>query len=315
MRAVSLPTMHAALSAATAQCLSPAKINLCLRIVGRRADGYHELDSIFAAIDLCDRIDIHATDVREQRDVSVRVRCDRSDVPSDATNLAARAAAIVLAERGLGGDVDLAITKHIPPGAGLGGGSSNAATVLTTLNDMLGLGVSGARLHALALALGADVPFFLTGGCARVRGIGERVDLIPGWPGRALVLALPPVSVATAWAFRTYAAGLFPNADEAARMAGQPTLEPALLRNDLESAVLPAHPEIGRLKESFVASGATGAVMSGSGSAVMGLVPDGTPAETVAAALRDRHPEVVVWVVRILPPGPPPSVDPTPSYP
>lgn len=314
MRANPLPTMQTAPSAVTAHCLSPAKVNLCLRIVGRRADGYHLLDSIFAAIDFCDRIDLRVTDLRAGRDVRVHLRCDRPDVPSDATNLAARAAAMLLAEGGLGGDVDLSIAKRIPPGAGLGGGSSNAATVLAVMNERLRLGITTTRLHALALALGADVPFFLTGGCARVRGIGERIDPIDGWPGRELVLALPPVSVATAWAFRTYAAGLFPEADEAARMASQGTLDPALLRNDLEAAVLPSHPEITNLKTSLVACGAAGAVMSGSGSAVVGLIADGTAADAVASALRARHPGTGVHVARILSPRVVPSVDPTPSY-
>ncbi len=306
--------MQTAPSAVTAHCLSPAKVNLCLRIVGRRADGYHLLDSVFAAIDFCDRIDLRITDVRAGRNASVRVRCDRPDVPSDATNLAARAASLLLAECGLGGEVDLTIAKRIPPGAGLGGGSSNAATVLVVMNDRLHLGVPPSRLQALALTLGADVPFFLTGGCARVRGIGERIEPIHGWPGRALVVALPRVSVATAWAFRTYAAGLFPDADEPARMATQGQLSPELLRNDLEAAVLPRHPDIAHLKASLLASGAAGAVMSGSGSAVVGLVDDATPADAVASALQTRHPEAAVRVARILAPGEVPSVDPTPSY-
>lgn len=306
--------MRTAPSTVTAHCLSPAKVNLCLRIVGRRADGYHLLDSIFAAIDFCDRIDVRVTDVRAGRDVRVQIRCDRPDVPSDATNLAARAASMLLAECGLGGDVDLSIAKRIPPGTGLGGGSSNAATVLRIMNEHLRLGVAPTRLHALALALGADVPFFLTGGCARVRGIGERIEPIRGWPGRALVVALPPVSVATAWAFRTYTAGLFPEADEAIRMARQEAPDPCLLRNDLETAVLPNHPEIARLKASLVASGAAGAVMSGSGSAVVGLLADGQPADAVASALRTRHPEAGIHVARILAANDIPSVDPTPSY-
>jgi 4-diphosphocytidyl-2-C-methyl-D-erythritol kinase len=306
--------MQNAPSAVTAHRMSPAKVNLCLRIVGRRADGYHLLDSIFAAIDFCDRIDVRMADVRAGREVRVRIRCDRPDVPNDATNLAARAASMLLTECGLGADVDLSIAKRIPPGTGLGGGSSNAATVLSMMNEHLRLGVAPARLHALALQLGADVPFFLTGGCARVRGIGERVDRIRGWPGRALVVALPPVSVATAWAFRTYTAGLFPDADEAARMASQDAPDPSLLRNDLETVVLPNHPEIARLKASLIASGAAGAVMSGSGSAVVGLVADGQPADAVASALRTRHPEAGIHVARILAAEDISSVDPTASY-
>ncbi len=303
MRGSSLPTMHAAFPDVTSRWFSPAKINLCLRIVGRRADGYHLLDSIFAAIDFGDHIDVRVANVGRQRNVDVRVHCDRTDVPSDATNLAARAAATLLGECRVGADVDLAITKRVPPGTGLGGGSSNAATILMALNARLGLGVPPARVHALALTLGADVPFFLTGGCARVGGIGERIEPFPGWPGQELVIAIPPVAVATAWAFRTYAGGLFPDADDAARLAGARVVDPTLLRNDLETVVLSAHPEIGRLKTSLLASGAEGAVMSGSGSAVVGLVPAGMTASSLAATLRERNPGVAVHCTRILPAG------------
>src|SRR5262249_18740978 len=145
-------------------------------------DGYHLLDSIFAAIDLRDRIVVDVRDVAPNRPTHVAVRCAYPGVPSDATNLAARAAEAVLRETGRGADVTIDIDKRIPPGAGLGGGSSNAATVLAGLNRGLQLGVDAGRLREIALALGADVPFFLTSGCARVRGIGERIDAIRGWP-------------------------------------------------------------------------------------------------------------------------------------
>lgn len=307
-------TMRSAVPLATSPYFSPAKVNLCLRLVGRRPDGYHLLDSIFAAIDFCDRIELQSTDVRALRSVDVRVECDRPDVPNDHTNLAARAAIALLEDCGLGADVRISIAKKIPPGAGLGGGSSNAATVLMALNTSLGLAVPRHRLHQIALTLGADVPFFLNGGCARVRGIGEQVEPIVGWPGRELVLVLPPVSVSTAWAFRAYAAGLSPEADEAARMAHSGGLEPSWLCNDLEAAVLPAHPAISQVKASLLACGASGAVMSGSGAAVVAIVPDGTRATTVAARMRDRHPDVAVHCPRILAAGQPASVDPTASY-
>lgn len=306
--------MHAALPAITSQCFSPAKVNLCLRIVGRRPDGYHLLDSIFAAIDFGDRIDLQVSNVRAGGRAQVLVRCDRPDVPSDSTNLAARAAIAILAERDLGADVEIAIAKRVPPGTGLGAGSSNAATVLTTLNARLALGITAQRLHAIGLELGADVPFFLSGGCARVRGIGERIERIAGWPGRELVVALPTVAVSTAWAFRNYAAGLFPEADEAARLAQEPDPSPALLRNDLEAVVLPAYPEIARIKAGLLASGARAAVMSGSGSAVVGLLPDGVSARAVADVVQTRHPGVTAHCARILAPGQSPSVDPPTSY-
>src|SRR5580765_4157701 len=154
--------MTTASSPLTVMCSAPAKINLCLRVTGRRANGYHLLDSIFAAIDLYDRLTISAMRA-PTGDTRIAVSCAYPGVPNDATNLAARAAHALLAECEAGADVDIAIEKEIPPGAGLGGGSSDAAAVLQSLNTMLGLDVPARRLADLALALGADIPFFLTG--------------------------------------------------------------------------------------------------------------------------------------------------------
>ena len=278
---------------------SPAKVNLCLRIVGKRPDGYHLLDSIFAAIDLRDRIDIEVRDVARGRPTRVTMRCAYPGVPSDATNLAARAADVLLRETGVGADVTIDIAKRIPPGAGLGGGSSNAATVLDGLHRGLRLAVSEARLREIALTLGADVPFFLTGGCARVRGIGERVDPIRGWPGFRLLVALPPVAVSTAAAFRAYTGRLALDGDAAGALASADRPLPELLLNDLEQTVLPAHPAVAHAKRTFLDAGAAAAVMSGSGSAVVAIAPD---PDAVAAAFRARAPDVPLHAVRILPP-------------
>jgi 4-diphosphocytidyl-2-C-methyl-D-erythritol kinase len=179
-------------------------VNLCLRVIGRRTDGYHLLDSIFAAIDLCDRIIVSVEAPADDATSEIVVRCDAPGVPADGTNLAARAATALLKECGVAARVIIEIDKRIPAGAGLGGGSSNAATVLRALADLLDLAIEPGRLHGLALALGADVPFFLTGGSARVRGIGEQIEPIAGWPELTLAVVVPPVAVATAWAFRAY---------------------------------------------------------------------------------------------------------------
>jgi 4-diphosphocytidyl-2-C-methyl-D-erythritol kinase len=301
-------------SATTATCDAPAKINLCLRIVGRRADGYHLLDSIFAALTLADRVTLGVEHAAFGYRGAVSVRCAFPGVPNDRTNLAARAAEAVLVECGIGADVTITIDKLIPPGAGLGGGSSNAAAVLRTLPFMLGSPIEPARLHALALALGADVPFFLTGGCARVRGIGENVDPIPGWPGQGVVVALPPIGVSTGWAFRAYAAGFADHPLEPARLAAGAGLEASLLRNDLETVVIPAHPEIGDLKQLLREAGAAGAVMSGSGSAVVALVPAGRDPDAMAAELQTRHPRVRFHGTRIADRGARTTVDRPGSY-
>lgn len=281
---------------------APAKVNLCLRVVGRRADGYHLLDSIFAAVDLHDRLTISVA--RTRGATNVTVTCDYAGVPNDETNLASRAARVLLERCNIAADVRITIEKCIPPGAGLGGGSSNAATVLTALHDLLDLRVAENDLAALALSLGADVPFFLVGGCARVRGIGERIDPIPGWPGHELVVALPPVAVSTAWAFRSYGGGYTPNPAEPALMSASERIEPAHMRNDLEPVVRDAYPEIAATSRGLLTAGATATVMSGSGAAVVGLCPSGAT-RAVRAAFAAAHPGTVVYETRILPPGGP----------
>ena len=283
----------------TSTCDAPAKVNLCLRIVGRRADGYHLLDSIFAALTLADRVALTVTNAAPQRTSSIVVRCPLRGVPNDATNLAARAAKAVLDECGIGADVAIDIDKSIPPGSGLGGGSSNAAAVLRTLPGMVGQVIAASRLHAIALALGADVPFFLIGGCARVQGIGERVDPVPGWPGQGVVVALPPLAVSTAWAFRNYAGGFEDGPVEPEHLAAGAALRADLLRNDLETVVIPAHPVIGRLKRELLEAGALAAVMSGSGCAVLGIVPAAQDPDALAMRLAARHPDVRFLGTRI----------------
>ncbi len=306
--------MRAPTSPITSTCESPAKVNLCLRIVGRRADGYHLLDSIFAAIDLIDRVTITVANVLPGSRTNVAVHCAVPGVPTGATNLVTRAATALLDDGGLGADLTIEIDKRIPPGSGLGGGSGNAATVLRALVQMLDLRVTPQRLGELALSLGADVPFFLTGGCARVRGIGERVDAIPGWPGRELVVALPPIAVSTTWAFSRYSAGFATDPLEPERLscASEPTAP--LLRNDLESVVLPAYPAVSDLKRSFIEAGAPAAVMSGSGAAVVALVPPGTTSEDFAQAMQALHPSTRFHGTRIRPPSQGTMVDRPRSY-
>jgi 4-diphosphocytidyl-2-C-methyl-D-erythritol kinase len=276
-----------------------------LRIVGRRPDGYHLLDSIFAEIDLVDRITMTVEPRERYADRRITVSCPHPGVPNDATNLAVRAAEALLTECAVGADLTIAINKSIPPGGGLGGGSSNAATVLRTLNTVMDLRVPERRLADLALGLGADVPFFLTGGCARVRGVGERINPIRGWPDRGLVVAVPPIEVSTAWAFRAWATGpgrvgFATDPEEPARLADGAQLDAALMRNDLEAVVLSAHSELAAVKRALCEAGAEAAVMSGSGASVIGLVPSSASAESICADFTRRHPEVRVQAARIV---------------
>lgn len=291
---------------------APAKVNLCLRIVGRRPDGYHLLDSVFASVDLRDRVTVAVAPTHAPTEIAVT--CAYPGVPTDDSNLAARAARLLLTTRNVAARVRITLEKHVPPGAGLGGGSSNAATVLTALNDALDFGLSRRELANLALSLGADVPFFLTGGCARVRGIGEIVEPIAGWPGHELVIAIPPVAVSTTWAFRHYAGGYKAQAEEPARMASSRRLDPALMRNDLEQVVLDTYPQIADVKHGLRRAGAAATVMSGSGASVVALCPPSVSARSVRDAFAASHPDVATHCARILAADHTRSVDHSTGY-
>lgn len=281
--------------------LAPAKVNLFLRIVGRRADGYHLLDSVMAPVSLYDEIEVTA-EARNTRRSHIRVTCDDPAIPADRSNLAHRAAALICRTAGMQARIAISLHKQIPAGAGLGGGSSNAAAVLTALNHLLDLKLTTDRLSRLAVRLGADVPFFLAGGAARVRGVGEVATRLPRLPRRWLTLVVPRFSVSTVWAYREFDR-LTPVAPVDAEAAWAPSFEagrwpnPSAFVNDLERAVLPVHPSLTEQKDRLRSLGARAALMSGSGSAVFGVFTNRAAAARAAAALSDSGRTYVVRLV------------------
>lgn len=264
-------------SPTTTTILAPAKVNLVLRVVGRRADGYHLLESLMAPISWCDELTLRAGPARGRLS---RVECRVTGperVAGGGSNLAARAARAVLADLDLAADVSIRLQKRIPVGAGLGGGSSDAAAVLAALPRMLGRRLSRPRLWGLAADLGADVPFFL--GCrpAWAAGAGEWLTPVTAFSRLHLVVVVPPRRVTTAWA---YANALPPLRTLRRRNAGW--TRPRLLRpdaeslksvvfNDFEEGVELAVPDVKRLRQSLIDAGATATVLSGSGSAMVGI--------------------------------------------
>ena len=271
--------------------LAPAKVNLGLRVVGRRPDGYHLLESVFAPIDLADQLEIEVDFAAEP---GVALEFDSGglsgEVPADHRNLAVRAAAAYLELADVAARVRIRLRKRIPVAAGLGGGSSDAGAVLAGLARMLPGRVPAEALAAAALRLGADVPFFLDPRPARVSGIGERVEPLAAWPRLALALVNPGNSLATSQVYGIWdqlAATLTPLSprstmppvsslesawptDEAARVR---RLED-LLVNDLEAAALRLCPSIADLKRRLLEVGALATAMSGSGATVFGVFRD-----------------------------------------
>jgi len=271
---------------------APAKVNLSLRIVGRRPDGYHLLDSLMVPVSLCDALTIAVS--RGQPELVVT--CDDPAVPGGETNLAYKAAALLCGETGVQAEISIALRKLIPAGAGLGGGSSDAAAVLKGLNELLSLRLAEDQLCSLAARLGADVPFFIPCRPATVAGIGEILTPVPPLPSRWLVIVVPPFGVSTPWAYHRFdelPPPEMPPADVPRRRLTHPW-DAALLINDLERAVFPEYPQIERIKAHLLRLGAEGALMSGSGSAVFGVFQSCTTAEQSATALAGQGKTFVV---------------------
>jgi 4-diphosphocytidyl-2-C-methyl-D-erythritol kinase len=254
---------------------APAKINLTLRVVGKRADGYHLLDTIMVPVSLYDEIDIQQrkTARRAAPLAPIEIRCNHPQVPLGRDNIAYRAAELLMQKNKINRRVCIRIKKQIPIGAGLGGGSTDAAAVLVGLNRIWKLRLSVRQLERLALQLGADVPFFIRAKPARARGIGEKLTLLPKLRRRWLVLAYPGFPVATAWVYGNLPVKLTKvsvNTSIATPLESLDTLE-KLLVNDLERVAIRRYPEIGRVKMKLSLAGAVAVLMSGSGSSVFGV--------------------------------------------
>ncbi len=271
---------------------APAKINLTLRIVGRRADGYHLLDTIMLPISLYDVVQIRKIrSLPEREDRSIRVICDDPRVPDGEKNLAYHAAALLLKKAKRRDCVEIRIHKKIPVGAGLGGGSTDAAAVLVGLNRLFKLGYSARQLETIAVTLGADVPFFIQARPARARGIGERLSQIDGVPHWWVIILYPEFAVSTAWVYRKMSAKLTKLSANTSIAALLRNIEKddKLLINDLETVTLRRYPRIKALKSRLIRTGAAAALMSGSGSAVFGIF--GSRQEAAIAFRRLRQEE------------------------
>lgn len=241
-----------------------AKINLGLEVTGRRRDGYHTLRTIFQTIGLHD-----ALEVRERARSGLRLAGDDPRVSWDGTNTIARAFRLIAENCRLSRGLEVFVRKRIPPGAGLGGGSGNAAVMLLFLDRYFGLGLPAGQLAEMAVRLGADVPFFLRGGTALGEGIGERLTPLPALRARPVAVCVPPRPVSTALVFSRFrlTRGRFPSKIQLFLRMG----DLSILRNDLESVTFELFPEIRDIREKMVQGGGGFVQMTGSGSAVFAL--------------------------------------------
>jgi len=261
--------------------LSPAKVNLYLEVLSKRPDGYHEIQTLMQRIDLSDEMEI------DLGGRGIRLVSEGGEVPEGMDNLACRAARIFCEEFGIRGDLRIRLKKRIPVAAGLGGGSSDAATVLMGLNELLRAGGEEERLMALGAKIGADVPFFIFQKPAQARGIGEKLAAVklprPLW----FLMLVPPFQISAAWAYQAFD-GLPGQKKEPMRLRdsyGELADLLPVLKNDLESAALTRYPEIALMKKELLARGARGALMSGSGPVTFGLFSTRREAERTEKAV------------------------------
>jgi 4-diphosphocytidyl-2-C-methyl-D-erythritol kinase len=279
----------------------PAKINLALRVLGHREeDGYHELDTVFQAIDLWDTLEARPA-------AGLRLTCSDPRVPTDASNLVLRAARLLSERQGRATPgAELTLRKAIPMGGGLGGGSSDAAGALLLCARLWGMSCDRGELARLGSRLGADVPFFLHGGTARGLGRGDRITPLEFAGEHPLVLGFPPFGISTREVFDRLRARLTPPENGVSLPRSfvhkcPPGNDFSLAVNDLEAVVFEVWPELERFRNALAETGAVKALMSGSGSTVYGIFADPEERGRALRTLRGEFPKWTLVGTRTIP--------------
>lgn len=256
-----------------------AKINLTLDILSRRQDGYHEISSVMQTVSLADEITVGINDGTD-----TVISCSDRNVPTDERNTCAKAISIIRSFTGFSKGVNVDIQKHIPSGAGLGGGSSDAAAVIRFLSEIIG--ISRQEQVKIAAMTGADVPFFLSGGASLCEGIGDLLTDIPAPDGLSVLLFKPEFGCSTPNIYKA-----FDEEDSHTGMSTENYIKTADIRNCanmLEKPACSLHPEIGDIKKEIYRMGADVALMSGSGSTVFGLFRDTNIAQKASKKLQQN---------------------------
>lgn len=273
---------------------SPAKINLFLKVTGKRTDGYHEISSLMQMVDIFDTLTF---DLDPSGKLSIKV--SGMDAPSDGTNLVIRAAEALRQWAGVGLGAQIALDKRIPVSAGLGGGSGNAAVALKALAGLWGIESSREELETLALSIGADVPFFLNGPCALVTGIGEKIKPVNALKSSPVLLVKPDFGVSTAAAYKNSKFDFAPFICDETMVediiSGDPVRMAPRMFNDLMVWAMGAHPKLTRLRERIQAAtpAPVRVMMSGSGPTLFALYDSDDDCRRAAENLKDTAPFVM----------------------
>ncbi len=272
---------------------SPCKVNLILNILGKRADGFHELETVMQPVNICDEMRF------ERGGSGVELSCSHPELPTDAKNLVHRAATAFLQAAEISAGVRIHLQKNLPLAGGIGGGSANAAVTFTALNELFGSPLPPAQLHELAAVLGSDVPFFLYAQPALATGRGERVQPLEAFPalrGKAILLVHPGFGISTPWSYQNLAR--FPKA-----LNGQPGRAEKLVTalqakswpadvgdfyNSLEAPAFEKFPALELYQRFFREQGALISLMSGSGSTTFAITRDLSAAENLAGKFKSE---------------------------
>ncbi len=267
---------------------SPAKINLGLRVLGKRSDGYHEIRTILQEIELHDLLYLNR--IKE----GIQLRCNHPRLPLNEQNLAFKAARLIKEKTRFSGGVKIYLDKKIPVGGGLGGGSSNAACVIKGLNQLWGLGLTLEEMQNLGAEIGSDVPFFISGGTALATGRGEKIQQLPSFPKTWLIVITPDLEISTSWAYKnlnleltnysTNSNMILPE-DEWSRWLSR--VWEGKLINSFEDLVIRAHPMVGKAKKLLEQVGARWVSLSGSGSSVFGIFNNRREAELARSRIME----------------------------
>ena len=272
----------------------PAKINLSLDVIGKRTDGYHELRMIMQTVDICDLITVSLND-----NGNITVYSDNKNVPLGEDNIVYKAAKLFFDKLGKTFGAEIEIKKNIPMGAGMAGGSADAAGTLKALNVLTDKPFSDEELEVMGKKIGADVPFCIRGGCCLCEGIGEVLTPLPEMKGVYLAVAKPEFSVSTPWVYKNLKLSeesIHPETDKliSALEAGEYEVFNEFSGNTLESVTAGEYPEIAEYESLMKENGAFFSMMTGSGPTVFGLFKDKKNADSAASVLREKTKEVFV---------------------
>ena len=270
-----------------------AKINLFLYILGKRPDGYHSILTLFQKISLHDKIYFQWE--RGRRDI--RLQCEGEETPHDSSNLVYRAADAFMDMSQQAFSLKIRLLKNIPVGGGLGGGSSDAAIILKTMNSIAGAPLALDNLRKIAGQLGADVPFFFLDAPSAIgSGIGDELRPVDV-PRKWYVLATPPFGVSTKWAYEN---SVLTSREPGTILNGSKVFATSYWHNDFEAKVFKKYPELARIKQTFIESGSEASMLSGSGSTVFGVFSSRSKAEVALDLIQKSDKNLRVFITKAL---------------